>query len=558
MAEKGSVNSYFKRKYRFSCVRNKGILVVLIWGLLQTTVTDISGGLSNVFIPDLSYEIFAVIGLYYLFYPLFGLLGEKWVRYKVMMVGSIMLCVGFIIVVISLIIVYLNDIQGTTSVIIALVVTFPFFIGQGIFEANVIQFGTDQLRFSSSEDISSFVYWFWFVYYCPLAIILLMASIVQTFVQEDTKYFVAAVVFGFGTVIVLIAFFTACCFRRYLDIEPAQHKNPVKLIWRVLIYAWKHKQPTKRSAFTYGESPPSRLDLGKQRYGGPFTTEQVEDVRTFLYIIGIFVGVFGYALPDTTKANLSMQYKQFLQENEAYTFSEIMILDYPLTIPYSVVSIAVLIHQFVIIPFFPRYILSMLKRLWIGLFILLTELVITSIISYMINRDIRNALTSNITENICLSFTNGSLLNQLDSYDLTLPFYIMAVPQVFIGISTFLVQFTIFEFILAQGPRSMQGLLVGVWFMQLSIFCAQLTLSNTYLSCYWQYYVVTASFVFISVVVYTIAAYKYKYRQRNELSDINERVIITQYTERQLDNEEMSSPEEEIVSRQKLPLLYKP
>ena len=160
MAEKGSVNSYFKRKYQFSCARNKGILVVLIWGLLQTTVTDISGGLSNVFIPYLSYEIFAVIGLYYLFYPLFGLLGEKWVRYKVMMVGSIMLCVGFIIVLISLIIVYLNDIQGTTSVIIVLVGTFPFFIGQGIFEANVIQFGTDQLRFSSSEDFSSFVFGF--------------------------------------------------------------------------------------------------------------------------------------------------------------------------------------------------------------------------------------------------------------------------------------------------------------------------------------------------------------------------------------------------------------
>ena len=325
-----------------------------------------------------------------------------------------------------------------------------------------------------------------------------------------------------------------------------------------MIYAWKHKQPTRRSAFTYGESPPSRLDLGKQRYGGPFTTEQVENVRTFLYIIGIFVGVFGYALPDTTKANLSMQYKQCLSQNEAYTFSEIMILDYPLTIPYSVVFIGVLIHQFVIIPFFPRYILSILKRLWVGLFTLLTELVITSIISYMINRDIRNALTSNITENICLSFTNGSLLNQVESHDLTLPFYIMAVPQVFIGISTFLVQFTIFEFILAQGPRSMQGLLVGVWFMQLSIYCVQLTLSNTYLSCYWQYYVVTTGLVLISVICYSIAAYKYKYRQRNELSDVNERVIITEYTERQLDLEEKNSAEEETsISGMKIPLIYK-
>ena len=125
MTEKDSFSSYYKRKYRFSCVPKKGIFVVLIWGLLQTSITVISGGLSNVFVTQFSYKIFAVIGLYYLFYPLFGLLGEKWVRYEVMMAGSILLCIGFIIVLISLTIVYLNDIHGTKSVVIVLVGTFP-------------------------------------------------------------------------------------------------------------------------------------------------------------------------------------------------------------------------------------------------------------------------------------------------------------------------------------------------------------------------------------------------------------------------------------------------
>ena len=41
----------------------------------------------------------------------------------------------------------------------------------------------------------------------------------------------------------------------------------------------------------------------------------------------------------------------------------------------------------------------------------------------------------------------------------------------------------------------------------------------------------------ILVIVYTIAAYKYKYRQHNELSDVKERLIIIGYTERQLDHE---------------------
>ena len=55
-------------------------------------------------------------------------------------------------------------------------------------------------------------------------------------------------------------------------------QNPYKLIYRVLKYAIKHKYARQRSAFTYCEDDiPSRLDYGKSKYGGPFTTEQVED-----------------------------------------------------------------------------------------------------------------------------------------------------------------------------------------------------------------------------------------------------------------------------------------
>ena len=47
-------------------------------------------------------------------------------------------------------------------------------------------------------------------------------------------------------------------------------------------YAAKHKYPVRRSAFTYcDDQQPSRLDYGKSKYGGPFNTEQVEDVKTF-------------------------------------------------------------------------------------------------------------------------------------------------------------------------------------------------------------------------------------------------------------------------------------
>ena len=67
-------------------------------------------------------------------------------------------------------------------------------------------------------------------------------------------------------------------------------KNPYRLVYRTLKFAKAHTNPIRRSAFTYCEDElPSRLDLGKEKYGGPFTTEQVEDVKAFLGILSVLL-----------------------------------------------------------------------------------------------------------------------------------------------------------------------------------------------------------------------------------------------------------------------------
>ena len=51
-------------------------------------------------------------------------------------------------------------------------------------------------------------------------------------------------------------------------------KNPYKLVYRVLKFAKDHTNPIRCSAFMYCEDElPSRLDVGKEKYGGSFTTE---------------------------------------------------------------------------------------------------------------------------------------------------------------------------------------------------------------------------------------------------------------------------------------------
>ena len=72
-------------------------------------------------------------------------------------------------------------------------------------------------------------------------------------------------------------------FNHWLVKEPVT-QNPFRLVYSVVRYAIKHKHPEqRRSAFTFCEDErPSRIDFGKIKFGGPFTTEQVEDVKTFL------------------------------------------------------------------------------------------------------------------------------------------------------------------------------------------------------------------------------------------------------------------------------------
>ena len=62
----------------------------------------------------------------------------------------------------------------------------------------------------------------------------------------------------------------------------------------MLNYARKTKYPEHRSALTYfDEEEPSRLDYGKEKFGAPFTEEGVEDAKTILRLLPVFLSLFG-------------------------------------------------------------------------------------------------------------------------------------------------------------------------------------------------------------------------------------------------------------------------
>ena len=85
--------------------------------------------------------------------------------------------------------------------------------------------------------------------------------------------------------------------KRYV-LTGQRSRNSLKIIHKVLKYSWKHKIPERHSAFTYWENYIlSQIDLGKDKYGGPFTYEQIEDVKSFLGLLLLILSLCGFQLP---------------------------------------------------------------------------------------------------------------------------------------------------------------------------------------------------------------------------------------------------------------------
>ncbi|XP_064401489.1 solute carrier family 15 member 4-like [Halichondria panicea] len=172
------------------------------------------------------------------------------------------------------------------------VVSVLYCIGGSLFIVAVVacsvtslQLGLDQMPDASSSNITSFIAWFVFSIYAGVWIPT-VADLPITTCSSRLSYWVTQLYSLLPSlcmsVVFILDFFLA---KKWLIIEPKSPQS-LKNIYRVLKFAAKHKAPLNRSALTYWEEDiPSRMDLGKSRYGGPFTTEQVEDVKTILRLL---------------------------------------------------------------------------------------------------------------------------------------------------------------------------------------------------------------------------------------------------------------------------------
>ena len=515
------------------CVCSKGILLLLTWSVLIHSFRYYLYFelLSNVSAFQYLFIAVSVVqAVVFLLYPVAGLMGEVCLsRYKLMIVGTILALIGIFTAVPTLTMAVINeenDYLGETCkknecmdyplLVPACVGLVIYQFGLGLFEANAIQFGTDQLQFASNEKLSVFVNWyFWSLH---------TTSIISPFIPFSGISVAILGVFSF----VLISIMLLCCCgcHSHFTTEPVGRINPVKHIFKVLNYARHHSQPVFRSAFTYGEVP-SRLDLAKNRYGGPFTTEEVEDVKTFGRILLVLISLFGFLLSPNTLTSLVVFADYDNTRGELYHFL------YDVNIQYSLSALLIPVHMLIIRPCFNRYTyrITILNKMGAGLILVVMSLGLMTAVDVSLHNFIERVNLSSY-ENI----SRYSTFNESESP----PNYILPViivSQFLNGLSFILVFLSGLEFILAQGPRSMQGLLIGLWYAYQSVYL-QLQIPALFLKLYQHFHywltILKTCLAVVSFTIFIIISRWYKYRQREESSEINRQAVIEEYTERQL------------------------
>lgn len=526
------------------CVTSRGALVVVAWSALLHGFYYYLGLQILVFSDD--YKVVRIIygasalvqALSLLFYPVAGLMAETCCsRLKIMIAGTILMAAG--IVVYSPFLVILNMIfdnekdPGLQSgfVILLFFSLMPYQFGLAAFEANAIQFGTDQLQSAPSEELSKFVHWyFWSTvllnYFFNFGGILIDPSNVQL---EIVPYI------QFVLLLLALVLVAICCYKKVLTIEPVSHKNPVKLIFAVMNFARAHKRALFRSAFTYGEAMPTRLDLAKVRYGGPFATEQVEDVKSFWRISLLLLPLFGYLLtyqqfaPNLLYATLPSMI-DLLNHTELNSYFIANYLLGPPQLGTVVPVVAIPVYELVVRPCTSKWRLSMLKRMSLGMVVSLGTLVSISVMKYLVEHEAPEEGVN------CTEFISN-LYSITEPSQIPLVLYLAPIPVFLTGVSYLLVFMTVLEFILAQAPRSMQGLLIGLWYAYQSLGVVAGAASGLILDldgCHYWLDLVNVGLGVISCVLFILAASCYRYRLREEPADINQRSIVEEYTERQL------------------------
>ena len=320
--------------------------------------------------------------------------------------------------------------------------------GTAAFLSNAFAFGMDQLCDGSSAQIRAFIHWMvW-------GLFLGFSTGYIAFVHDSITNPLLILVTGIITVFFLSMIVCInIVFKDKFIKSGVLKKNPYKMVFEVIKYAKQHKFPVKRSALTYWQNKsPSRIEFGKEVYGGPFKGEEVENVTSFLRICIVLLSMFGLYIPLHTVILGVFPYINKLEGSNTINGYG----SYILWVSFDkIILVLVPLFELSIIPCFPKIEYFLLKPLrWIGVSHILLLL---SLISMFVIDTVHDLQTS---DDICLN-------SPTSSHNYYFLYYM--IPFSLIGVVEILTFIYSLEFICSQAPANMNGMLIGIfWFIRAS------------------------------------------------------------------------------------------
>ena len=561
------------------CLPSKAAYLILLWtvavGIVYYSLlgTAILGSYTAEWASVAIYDsvMYALLAFIMMFYPLSGFVADVCCgRLKTVAISLTVLLI-FLFVMISAVLTstsmqhfhieskdisYLfSNAQGIIVSILLIISILLFVAGLSGYQANHIQLGLDQLFEAPSRYLSLFIHYATLAFYIG-KIPLIGLSFLLAYIKECARINTAGIhnvwfmlVLLLLLVIILFSLLLISHWKRRWFISDSGQSNPYKTVFKVISFAWKHKNPLRRTAFTYGDDYiPTRLDFAKERFGGPFTTEQVEDVKVLRRIIAILFAigpVFVLEMPGsefvfpvfglhTLHKNLTDNFKLCDAEYEDL---------WQFTIASG--TFMTITSMIVLFPFYMWIIFCHLRNRMpkvftrMGVGIVLSLIGVASMLMVDVaGHSLNSTLSSDVNKTQCMFqfYTlNKHDLHVWSSYPaLNMHWAVLIAPSLFLRIGPLLTVATTLEFISAQSPHSMKGVLIGIFFsirglFQLlnSITIIPLSLKRPWAvgkmiedppvtNCGFVYLLLTFVVGLTGLIMFSLAAKRYTYRVRDE------------------------------------------
>ena len=498
-----------KPSFQMRRVKNKGAILILIWSYLISSIYNIGLHYSAKHDKILVYVVGIPVGLTVVLAA--TLADFRFGRYKIISFSLWIVWTCSILLTLTAIITDFTHIELSQALPAMLLVLLG--IGWGGYQANIIQFGIDQLIDASATECKSFIIWLCWSYFASHVAV---NYVMQCFDHNIYLFLIMSCNVTIALVLKLI-------FNHHLIKEPTT-QNPFKLIYKVIKYAIKNKYPRLRSAFTYCEDTiPSRIDFGKSKYGGPFTTEQVEDVKTLLRTI-ILIPLISVVAGSYLDMNRPMEL--FINDMPHLPIRK---CSYDFTIFYfSKISVTVLIplYELVIHPIFNRLIpnVKILCKMCIGILLYLSrQVLLLTLVTYARHSFIDSETSGNSTLQCLFHESPGFLETRLDNRWNILSGFLRNMGEAMYLIS-------ILEYLCAQVPYSMKGIVAGFFFacvgLLLPIFnsvsfvfkSTHFTWGTGVISCGFWYFVTKICLLLATIIIFIIYILKcHKKRKREDV-----------------------------------------